>query len=279
MTTLPAQPPPGSCDCHMHVYEAGYAIAPTATFAPPIAPASAYREVQSALGLQRVVVVQPTAYGFDNSCTLAAVAALHRPDEGRLACGIGMVPPGTSDTRFDELYAAGMRGVRFMMLPGGPLSWEDLAPLAPRLADRGWHVNLQLDGHALEQRQTMLERLPCRLVIDHIGKFLGPVTVESPGYGALQRLLDRGSTWIKLSAPYESSRSGPPEYADISPIAAALARDYPERCVWGSNWPHPNVRPAPDESALLDWTLRLVPDTSRRHRLLVDNPAELYGFS
>jgi D-galactarolactone isomerase len=278
MTSTNHSLPPGACDCHMHVYEAGYAVAPTATFAPPLAPAAAYRKVQRAIGLQRVVVVQPTAYGFDNACTLAATAFFNASTEGLAARAVGMVPLTTSDSTFDELHAAGMRAVRFMMLPGGPLPWSDLAPMAARLADRGWHINLQLDGNTIEQHAPALQQLPCRLAIDHIGKFLGPVTPKSPAFRALQRVLDRGTAWIKLSAPYESSLLGPPDYADISPIAQALARDYPERCVWASNWPHPNVKPAPTEAALLDWTLRLLPSSHGRQRLLVDNPAELYGF-
>lgn len=268
--------PSGACDCHLHVFEKGYALAPTATFTPPHAPAARYREVQRTLGLQRAVVVQPTGYGFDNACTLAAIAELAQA--GGDACGVATVPLSVSDAELDRLHLAGIRGVRFMMLPGGLLPWHHLEPMAGRLAARGWHINLQLDGRELPQHEPMLLRLPCRLAIDHIGKFLGPVDTQSPSFAALRRLLDHGKAWIKLSAPYESSRGGPPGYDDIAPLVQALAASHSERCLWASNWPHLNVVPMPGETALLDWTLRLAGNTATRQRLLVDNPAELYGF-
>ena len=264
----------GACDCHVHVYEDNWPLAPSATFKPPHAPASAYRALQQALGLARVVVVQPTGYGFDNGCTLAAIEQL-----GAGARGVAVVPADVAQAELERLHEAGMRGVRFMMLSGGLLGWDGLEAMAARTAPLGWHINLQLDGRELPQHEAMLARLRGRCVIDHIGKFLGPVTLEGEAVQALCRLLDSGRFWVKLAAPYESSRSGPPGYADVAPLARLLASRFPERCLWASNWPHPNVRPAPSEQALLDWALRCFDgNEAGRRRMLVDNPAELYGF-
>ena len=269
--TLPL--PPGSCDCHMHVFEDRFPLAPTATFKPPHAPAAAYRVMQQALGLTRVVVVQPTGYAFDNRCTLEAMAAL-----GPQARGIVVVAPQTGEEELASLDALGVRGIRYMMLPGGVLGWDGLASASARIDALGWHIDLQLDGRDLPLREASLLGLPSRLVIDHIGKFLGPTTIESPAFASLCRLLDRGRCWIKLSAPYESSRAGPPDYADIAPLVEALAARYPERCLWASNWPHPNTRPLPSEQALLAWTDRCIASAVTRQKILVDNPASLYRF-
>ena len=265
---------PGACDCHMHVYEDGYPLAPTATFKPPHAPADAYRAVQRELGLERVVVVQPTGYAFDNRCTLAALDAL-----GPEARAIVVVAADIADAELARMHDAGVRGVRFMMLPGGVLPWSALAPTAARIAALGWHIDLQLDGRELPQHEAMLLGLPCRLVIDHVGRFLGPVTPESDSVRSLLRLLEAGSCWIKISAPYESSRSGPPGYDDIAWIARLVAERHPERCLWASNWPHPNRHPAPSNASMLDWAFSCVDNTATRRKMLVDNPAELYGFA
>lgn len=272
--STPVQPPEDACDCHVHVYEDAYPLAPTATFKPPHAPAEACERVQQALGFTRVVVVQPTGYGFDNRCTLAALARL-----GAGARAIVVVPHDVTDDELARLHTAGVRGIRYMMLSGGGLlPWSTLETTAARIAPLGWNINLQLDGRDLPLHEAMLNRLPGRLAIDHIGKFLGPVALDSEPVLCLRRLLDKGNCWIKLSAPYESSRSGPPDYADVAPIAQMLAKHYPERCLWASNWPHPNVHPAPSETSLLAWSLRCVPDDAGRRRMLSDNPAELYGF-
>jgi D-galactarolactone isomerase len=263
----------GACDCHIHVYEPGYALAPTATFVPPPAPVSAYRAVQQALGLSRAVVVQPTGYGFDNACTLAALKQF-----GPAARGVAVVEPGISDTGLQPLHAAGIRGVRFMMLPGGLLGWEQLEPIAARIAAWGWHINLQMDGRDFPQHLARLQALAVPLVIDHIGKFLGPVTPLDPAFLALRRLLDGGRCWVKLSAPYESSRSGAPAYADVALLAQTLAQDYPERCLWASNWPHPNRVPAPTNPELRECLSNWVPGAATLARILVSNPKALYGF-
>lgn len=263
----------GACDCHIHVFEDKYPLVATATFKPPHAPAADYREVQRVLGLQRVVVVQPTGYGHDNTCTLEAMKQLG-PD----ARGIAVIHHDIAQDELVRLHEAGIRGVRFMMLPGGVLPWSALEPTARRIAPLGWNINLQLDGHELAAHETTLGALPCKLVIDHLGKFLSPVTQDSPGFQALRRLLRRGNSWVKLSAPYESSKSGPPAYDDVRWIPELLARQYPERCLWASNWPHPNIKPMPEGQDMLDWFFDGVWNEETRAKILVENPKELYHF-
>lgn len=272
--TIDRSPWPGACDCHMHVYEDAYPLAPTATFKPPHAPAAAYREVQRKLGLARAVVIQPTGYGVDNRCTLAALAVL-----GPEARAVVVVSPETGPDELAALDRLGARGVRYMMLPGGVLPWSGLERSAAAIAPLGWHIDLQLDGRELAAHEAMLRRLPCRLVIDHVGRFMGDVDARSEGVLALHRLLDTGNCWIKISAPYESSRGGPPGYDDVAWIARAVAERFPDRCLWASNWPHPNRSPAPEDRAMLDWGLGCMPNPAAQRRALVDNPAELYGFA
>jgi D-galactarolactone isomerase len=274
MTERPVlQAPPGTCDCHMHIYDGRYKPAGTSPFPPPDAPIEAYREVQEALGLSRTVVVQPNAYGFDNACTEAAVRAF-----GRTARGIATVPPDVSEAELRRLNDAGFRGARCYMLPGGILSWEDVRAIAARIEPFDWHVQLQVDGRDLPQLRANIDDLPVTRVIDHNGKFMEPVSTDSPAFATLLDMLAGGHTWVKLSAPYETSKSGPPHYEDVSALAHALAAAHPDRCVWASNWPHPNVTPSPSTALMLDLMLEWVDDDEARRRILVDNPAKLYGF-
>jgi len=266
--------PAGTCDCHMHIYEERFPPAPTARSKPPHAPVPAYREIKQQLGLERVVVVQPSAYGFDNTCTLDAIAAL-----GSGARGIAVVAPDVRDAELARLTAAGIRGVRYFMFPGGVLPWDTMAAMAARVAPFGWHVQLQLDGRMLPEYEALVASLPCDLVIDHNGKFLEPVGTDHPGFRVLLRLLERGRCWVKLSAPYETSKLGPPRYADVGVLAKALVKARPDRCVWATNWPHPNQKTLPDNAALLDLLLEWAEDDATRRRILVENPARLYGFA
>ncbi|MEO8012982.1 MAG: amidohydrolase family protein [Polaromonas sp.] len=263
---------PGACDCHVHIYEDHYPLIPHVAVIPPHSPVSAYRAVQQALGLSRTVIVQPTGYGFDNRCTLAALAEM-----GSSARGIALVAPDASDAQFHQLHDAGMRGVRYMML-GGMLPWESLEPMAARLQNFGWMVNLQLDGRDLPAHEDVLKRLPCKLVIDHNGKFLEPVSPHHPSFQTLLRLLDTGRVWIKLSAPYETSKTGAPDYDDVSVLARMLAEKFPERCLWASNWPHPGRNPAPSSVAMYDLLFSWASSEAIRRKILVDNPKELFGF-
>ena len=155
------------------------------------------------------------------------------------------------------------------------LSWESLEPMAARVAEFGWHVQLQLDGRTLPEREAMLKRLPGTLVIDHVGKFLEPVKTDHPGFRVLAGLVERGRTYVKLSAPYEVSKVGPPYYDDVGALARALVRAAPDRMVWATNWPHPTPGIVkPDDAVVLDMLLDWVPDEATRRKVLADNPAD-----
>lgn len=265
--------PDGACDCHMHLFQPHFADPPkTGT---PRASVAMYRELQARLGLQRVVVVQANAYGDHNHGVLEALAAF-----GDNARGVVVVRPDIAATQLRAMHALGVRGVRFHLLPGGTLGWDELDAVVVRIRPFGWHVQIQLDGWQLPLHAARLRALPVPVVVDHIGKYLAHDVPQpqDPAFVALQRLLDAGHCWVKLSAPYETSHSGPPGYDDVSRLARALVASHAERCVWASNWPHPGREPAPDDAALLGLLQRWAPDETSRRRILVHNPAALYGF-
>lgn len=264
--------PAGACDCHVHIYDpVNFPVAATV----PMATWSNLQLMHQSLGIQRSVLVQPLAYEFDNSCLLDGLA-----QAGESARGIAVIPPDTADETLVGLHQRGVRGVRFMQVPGaeGVLGWDALETLSARIAELGWVINLQLDGRQLPDFEARLLALPSRLSIDHTGKFLEPVATDSNAFNSLRRLMDAGNTWIKLSAPYETSKKGPPYYQDVSVLASNLAENYVDRCLWASNWPHPGRNPAPSDAELLalfgDW----VPDDQVRQRILVENPQTLYSF-
>jgi D-galactarolactone isomerase len=261
------------CDCHVHIYE------PLRfPLAQAIAPATweDYLAVQQRLGLARAILVQPNGYGFDLGCLLDAL-----DKAGEAARGIAVISPDISHSELERLHRAGVRGVRFMIIPGsgGALGWNELERMSARIAEWDWVINLQLDGRQLPEHEQRLAALPSRLSLDHTGKFLVPVTPDDPAFLSLRRLLDHGNTWVKLSAPYETSQTGAPHYADVSRLAGALVEHYGERCLWASNWPHPGRQPVPDDRAMLDLLEVWAPDARARRRILVDNPQQLYGFA
>jgi D-galactarolactone isomerase len=266
--------PPGSCDCHIHIYgdRSRYPTAPSCRYPPPRATLAQYRDVMRRLRIERAIVVQPTAYGFDNRCTLDALAELGS------AVGRGVVTISAETERADiaRMTEAGVRGARFFMLPGAILTWHMVMPIARAIADFGWHIQLQLDGRSLPDHEELLRRIPCPLVIDHNGKFLEPVPVTHPGTQSLLRLLETGRVWVKASAPYETSKSGAPRYDDVAEIARKLVSAAPDRVVWATNWPHGAQENKPDDADLLDLLFDWAPSTELRNKILIQNPHTLY---
>ena len=274
MTGPKLETPQGACDTHMHFYDARFPTAPTAVSTQPDATPADYRRVRQRLGLQRVVVVQPSAYGADNRATMEGVAAFG--DEARAVVVLERDAP---DAEFKRLVAAGAVGLRFFLLAGAYYGWSDLERMAKRGADHGLHPQLQFDGRQMPDYEARILKLPGYFVIDHNARFIEPVAVDHPAMKSLLRLLDTGRCWIKCSAMYDTSKFGPPLYPDVGAIARALIRHNPDRCVWASNWPHPGQNPKPDDAMLLDTLLDYAPDAATRRKILVDNPAKLYRFA
>ena len=266
--------PPGTTDTHIHFYDHRFPTAKTAVVKPADALVPDYMTMRKRLGIERTVIVQPSAYGADNRCTMEAVAAI-----GPSARAVVVVEPDVSDAELERLTKLGARGIRFFMLAGAPLPWEILETMAARVAPFGWHVVFQMDGRDLADREAMLMRFPTKVIIDHTGKFLEPVDVDHAGFRTLLRLVDTGRFWVKLAAPYETSKVGPPHYDDVGRLAKVAAKAAPERMLWATNWPHPTPGIVkPDNAWMLDMLLDWIPDEAARRKALVDNPAELYGF-
>jgi D-galactarolactone isomerase len=267
--------PRGACDTHMHFYDERLPRAP-GTFLPGNFTVRDYREqIQEPLGVERVIVVQPNAYADDNTVTLNAMKEL-----GKSARGVAVVKPGVQDAELERLTRAGMCAIRIMTLHGGALGFDVMDELMARVHPFGWHANLQLDGRELPRYEAQIRRLPGRFVIDHTGKFLEPVREDAEPFKCLQRLVDTGRCWVKLSAPYETSKTGAPRYEDVGRLATALVKQAPERMLWASNWPHPSARkPAPPrDEDLLELLAEWAPDAATQKKILADNPAQLYGF-
>jgi D-galactarolactone isomerase len=272
-----ARAPVGPCDCHIHIYGSreAYPLASTSPFDPPLATVEDYRRVMFDLGLERVVLVQPAGYGLDNRCMEDALTEL-----GPISRGVATINSGTNDAELERLTIAGVRGARVLLFPGGLVAADEIAGLASRIKPFGWHVQLQIDGRTLPEHEAMLAALPVPLVIDHNGKFIDPVTIDHPAFRTLLRLLASGKCWVKASAPYETSKSGPPDYADVGALARGLIEAAPERVVWASNWPHGAVKGTkPDTQGLFRLLEQWAPDARTRARILVDNPQKLYGFT
>lgn len=265
--------PAGSCDTHVHVYDRRYDTAPTATLFPPDASVAEYRGLQRAIGTDRVVLVQPSTYGLDNSCQIDAAA-----DFGETARLVVVVDEHTASAELRRLTELGARGARFHMLPGGAVGWSALRPVAERIAALGWHIQLQMDGNLLGDRLELLLDLPTPIVVDHVGRFMPPPGADSPAVDALVRLLDTGRCWVKLSAPYESTDDDGPDHPRVGSIVRRLVDHAPERLLWATNWPHPGRAHPPTAADLLALLHAWLPSEELRRAVLVDNPAILYGF-
>ena len=268
--------PPNATDCHHHVYNARYPVDPGATLRPPDALVEDYRALQKRIGTTRNVLVQPSTYGIDNRCHLDALATF-----GPSARMVAVVNDTVSTEELKRMHALGVRGIRFNLAQAGATTPEMLEPLSKRIAELGWHIQINATAaKILEIMPILEERVPSPIVFDHLAHIPQPDGVNHPLFAKVRALIDKGRTWVKLSGAYADTKIGPPSYSDSSAVARAYAKAAPERCVWGSDWPHPGEqsKQLPDDALLFDLLTDWVPDEKLRHRILVENPASLYDF-
>jgi 2-pyrone-4,6-dicarboxylate lactonase len=269
--------PPGSCDSHCHVFGpvAVFPYSEDRTFTPAEATVETLMALHAHLGIQRAVIVQSACYGSDHSVLLDALER----GGGRYR-GVALIDRRTPRADIERLHAAGVRGFRVHFLPHlrASLSWDDVAATAALVADLGWHAEIHVQSDGVVRFADAMLALPVPAVIDHLGRVDMPEDGDRAATRALLRLLDSGKAWVKTSGADRVSRQGPP-FRDAVALAAGLVAHAPERVVWGTDFPHPNiVGDAPDDGQLVDLLTEIAPDEAVRHRLLVSNPMELFGF-
>ena len=282
--------PPGACDCHVHVFgtAAAFPFAASRGYTPPPAEADELLALQQALRLSRVVIVQPSVYGSDNSCTLDGMRRL-----GDRARGVAVIDDRTTNAALDEMHRAGIRGVRVNLETAGETDPDaarrNLAGAVERVAPRGWHVQVYTRLSVIARLSDAVAGLPVPVVFDHFGGAEAAAGVDQPGFAALVALVSAGQAYVKVSAAYRSSEKAP-AYGDVAPLARALIAANPERVVWGTDWPHPHAAPpgavldAPaafydiDDGLALNQLAAWARSAAIRRKILVDNPARLYDF-
>lgn len=273
--------PAGATDCHCHVFSntPQYPLAEQRTYTPMDASLEQYLQMCDTVGIERTVQVNASVYGFDNSLTLDIIKKL---GQGR-ARGVAGVRPDVNAGELESLYAGGMRGVRLSTLVKGYGGSELISLLGPKVGAAGMHLQLHFHHVAeLVGLEAGLMQAPAPLVFDHLGGVRGGEGIGSPGFQALLRILrQRDDCWVKISSWYRRSDSGGSAYADMKPLVQALVDARPDRAVFGTNWPHPQLfAPAviPNDGDLVDLFCDWVPDEATRQRILVANPGRLYGF-
>ena len=272
--------PRNACDCHFHIYDA-VRFPPAVGSANPMLPDARmeeYQLLQRRLRTTRGVIVTPASYVTDNRVTLDAIQRF-----GSTARGVAVVRPDVTEAELTKLDRGGIRGIRFSLnlssAVASPVTTIDMIePLSKRVASRGWHVQISLAADGIAANEALWNRLPSPIVFDHIGHIPGPAGTSHPAYSVMRRLIDKGRTWVKLSVTNDNTTDGPPTYADVVRLGQAFVQAAPERMVWGSNWPHPIETQKPDDAVLFDLMARWAPDGRTRQRILVENPATLYGF-
>lgn len=260
----------GATDCHIHIYDPRFQ---PAVKRPTDATVTDYRLLQKRLGFSRVVIVQPRNYATDNSVTVDAIRQFGIAN----ARGVGVIHPTVTDDELKRLNEGGIRGIRFTTGDShtAVTTADMIEPLAKRIAPYGWHVQLNMPVVQIVDHADVLRRLPAQMVFDHMGKVPG---IQHPAFDVIRGLVDQRKAWVKISGAYFITEIGPPTYADATAVAMAYLRSVPERLVWGTNWPHPWPKDPPDDAEVLDLLLTWAPDEATRNRVLVGNPAVLYGF-
>ena len=271
--------PSGSCDTHAHICgpEASFAYDPARIYTPRDALLPAYEKMLETLGVERMVLVQPSIYGVDNSVMLKAMA-----ETTMNARGVAVVPIDIDEEEVEQLHRAGVRGVRFNLVdvknPSAELPLTEICHLAERLKEFGWHVELLLHVDDFPDIYSLFRDFPTDIVVGHFGYFRPGTTLENPGFQGLLQLAVSGKCWVKLTGPYRISSVELP-YSDVDAFARALIAEAPNRLLWGSDWPHVMMKKTmPDDGHLADTFARYASADQLRKQILVDNPAQLYQF-
>jgi len=270
-------PPPGAVDAHCHVFgpAAVFPYAPERKYTPCDAGKDQLFALRDFLGFERNVIVQATCHGADNR---ALVDALHAA--GDRARGVATVRDTVTDEDLAALHAAGVRGVRFNFVRRlvDPKPDAYYHAIIDRIAPLGWHVVIYFEAADLEERWDFFTALPTTVVVDHMGRPDVTKPVDGPEFGRFVRLMaEHENVWTKVSCPERLSRLGPPTYDDVVPFARLLVDRFPDRVLWGTDWPHPNMTThAPDDGGLVDVIPRIATTDALRRKLLVDNPMRLY---
>jgi 2-pyrone-4,6-dicarboxylate lactonase len=267
--------PPRATDAHCHVFgpAAKFPYAPGRRYTPEDAPKEMLRALHDHLGVERSVIVQASCHGSDNAAMLDCIAS----DPKRYR-GVAIVDDTFTDKDYDRLHAGGVRGVRFNFVKhlGGAPDMGVFDRVIARIKPRGWHVVLHLDAPDIIPLSPVIRKLPLPFVVDHMGRVLASAGVDQPPLRALLELSRLENCWIKVCG---AERISMPPYDAAVPIAHALVEATPERVLWGTDFPHPNATHEADEADLVDLVPQYAPDALAQQRLLVDNPAKLYGFA
>ena len=273
-------PPPGAVDAHCHVFGPGgtFPYAPERKYTPVDAGKEQLFALRDFLGFDRNVIVQATCHGADNSALVDALLAT-----GDRARGVATVRAGVSRAELADLHAAGVRGIRFNFVKrlADPQPDDYYLRLAEAVAELGWHIVVYFEAPDLAERWPLFTSLPTVVVVDHMGRPDVSQPVDGPDFARFTRFMrEHENVWSKVSGAERLSISGPPEYADVVPFARHIVETFPDRVIWGTDWPHPNMKShMPDDGNLVDVVPRIAPAEDLQHRLLVDNPMRLYWES
>jgi len=272
--------PPGACDTHFHIFgpKAKYAYSPNRIYTPPDALLDDWKRLAATLGVERGVIVQPSVYGTDNAVTLANLEAMRGSWRA-----VVVVEDDIPDAELERMHALGVRGIRFNVVDvatdKGKLPMDGVRRMAERIRPLGWHVQFLMHVDDYPDLERMFEGFPTDIVIDHFGYMKAAKGPQHPGFQAFLRLLKGGRCWVKFTGAYRISGEPRLPYSDVTPLAHALLAANADRVVWGTDWPHPKHEGAmPNDGEMCERLADWVPDAALRRKVLVDNPARLYGF-
>jgi predicted TIM-barrel fold metal-dependent hydrolase len=268
--------PPDACDAHCHVFGPGarFPYAADRAYTPPDAPFEALARLHRQLGIERAVIVHASCHGADMRATLDAIAR----SGGRFR-GTAIIDDSVTAADFDRMHAAGIRAVRFNFVKhlGGHPDPGLFRRTVDRLKALGWHLILHLDASDIVELEAVLRKIPVPMVIDHMGRVAAANGLAQRPFRLLLDFMKNENTWVKVCGAERVSSAGPP-FADAVPFARVLIEAAPDRVLWGTDWPHPNVKHMPDDGDLVDLIPLMAPDPRLQKKILVDNPARLYAF-